>query len=616
VLNLSIQEATTLHADVIEGTKVGQYEAGSKAIFKAVIDEAVLASNDLLSNSQIQIDVITKSLQDAIILFKSKVIKAGNATALGTKITEAEQALTSHIEGTKVGQTVKADRDVLQETVMTAQSLYADSVNKTQNELDNMTRTLQEAITAFEGKVIKAGNATALGTKISEAEQALISHIEGTNVGQTPKVDRDILQESISVAQVVFTDASNKTQSELDDATRILNDSIIMFESSIIKAGDTTALSSAILEAKNIHTNSTEGIEVGEYVIGSKEILEAAINSAQLVVDSALNQTNSQIEEAKAKLDQSIENFGKSKVAALTELNNITIAGTAEDSSNSVVLRVGENLVLTSSDELGVVATVTEFPIGTIKVTGVATGSPVTITVQVKKDGQVIKTGNFTVSILNESIISKTLANFDFSTVNASTAKLVSKPVTVGDFTGNRKDFDIVIGAERIPINIYWKLSTDFPKGASMGSVVESHIQDYYFKKYGIEGFSIRNLYASGTNDTFQISSFQSGPIGSFRLEGPDWQYFFEESTAQGTNMDTSKNRTFTISDGIQTATIRLTSDFSTIEDLISQINNNLTIANVNAQAEKVSSSQFKITQTNNSGQLSIDGTDKAYFFE
>lgn len=583
---------------------------------KAAIDEAILASNDLLNNSQKQIDGATKILQEALIVFNNKVIKAGDATALDGKITEAEQVLMSHIEGTKVGQTVKADRDVLQETVMIAQAVYTDSANKTQIELDDITRTLQEAITVFEGKVIKPGNTISLDTKITEAKQVLISHIEGTNVGQTLKTDRDILHEAISVAQVVFVDAANKTQSELDDSTRILNDSIITFKNSVIKAGDITALSVSILEANNIHTNSIEGVEVGEYVIGSKEILEAAIKEAQLVMDSALNQTDLQLAKAKATLDQSLEEFEKCKVAALTELNDITIIGIADDSSNSVTLNVGESLVLTTSDVLGEVATVTEFPIGTIKVTGVATGAPVTITVQVKKGGQVIKTGTFTVSILNESIISRTLTNFDFSTVNATTAKLVSKPVTVGDFTGNRKDFVIVIGAERIPINIYWKLSTDFPIGASMGSVVESHIQDYYFQKYGMDGFSIRSLTAYGTDNTFQISSFQSGSTDPFSLEGPDWEYFFSESTAVGTDVDKSKNRTFTISDGIQTATIKLTSNFSTIENLINRINSNLSTANVKAKAEKVSSTQFKITQTTTSGQLSINGIDKDYFFE
>lgn len=583
---------------------------------KAAIDEAILASNDLLNNSQKQIDDATKILQEALVVFNNKVIKAGDATALDGKITEAEQILMSHIEGTKVGQTVKVDRDVLQETVMIAQDVYTDSANKTQKELDDITRTLQEAITVFEGKVIKPGNTISLDTKITEAKQVLISHIEGTNVGQTLKTDRDILHEAISVAQVVFDDAANKTQSELDDSTRVLNDSIITFKNSVIKAGDITALSVSILEANNIHTNSIEGVEVGEYVIGSKEILEAAIKEAQLVMDSALNQTNLQLAKAKATLDQSLEEFKKCKVAALTELNDVTIIGIADDSSNSVTLNAGESLVLTTSDELGEVATVTEFPIGTIKVTGVATGAPVTITVQVKKGGQVIKTGTFTVSILNESIISSTLTNFDFSTVNATTAKLVSKPVTVGDFTGNRKDFVIVIGAERIPINIYWKLSTDFPIGASMGSVVESHIQDYYFQKYGMDGFSIRSLTAYGTDNTFQISSFQSGSTGSFSLEGSDWEYFFSESTAVGTDVDKSKNRTFTISDGIQTATIKLTSNFSTIENLISRINSNLSTANVKAKAEKVSSTQFKITQTTTSGQLSINGIDKDYFFE
>ncbi|PAQ13251.1 hypothetical protein CD798_15970 [Bacillaceae bacterium SAOS 7] len=333
-------------------------------------------------------------------------------------------------------------------------------------------------------------------------------------------------------------------------------------------------------------------------------------------VDEAGSKTAEQLADAKDTLNLAVNAFEKSKVVALTGLENVTIASTATDSSNRITLENGETLVLTSSDITNAVATVTEDPNGTVKVTGVGAGGPITIVVQVKKDGQIIKSGTFTVNVTSTptSITSKSITNLDFSTVQATQAKLVSKPVTLGDFTGNRKDFTIVVGGERIPISIYWPLSTDFSKGAAMGSVVDSHIQDYFYQKYGNNGFSIRTVGAFGFDDTFQINTFQTGSASSFTLEGKDWSYFFEQSSAQGTDIDTSKNRTFTISDGTATATIQLTSKFETIDALINHINNRLTNAGVKANVEKVGTSQFKISPTA-TGSIVLGGANKNDFF-
>jgi len=214
------------------------------------------------------------------------------------------------------------------------------------------------------------------------------------------------------------------------------------------------------------------------------------------------------------------------------------------------------------------------------------------------------------------SMTSKSITNLDFSTAYSTQAKLISKPVILGDFTGNRKEFTIVVGVERIPIYVDWKLSTDFSKGAAMGGVVESHIQNYFFQKYGLEGFNIRSVTAYGFDDTFEISTFQTGFTAQFTLEGRDWAYFFEQSSVQGSDLDTSNNRSFSISDGTNTATIQLTSKFITMDTLVSRLNNNLTAANVEAKVEKVNETQFKITSTSSSGILIIDGINKVDMFE
>ncbi|MEK5531559.1 hypothetical protein MKX79_19505 [Viridibacillus sp. FSL R5-0468] len=403
---------------------------------------------------------------------------------------------------------------------------------------------------------------------------------------------------------------------QLDVATTELDSALTNFEGKIIKAGDTTALTTAITEATNLYKNTEEGVEIGQNVKGSKATLKEAIDVAELVVTNSANKTNQQLADAKAALDLAVVAFENSKVTALTGLLNVTVTSAGVDRSNHINLENDETLVLTSSDSTKVAATVSNDSSGTAIVTGVALGGPITITVQVKKDGQVIKAGTFTVTVVPMAITSKMITNFDYSTVNGTQAKLVSKPVTLSDFTGNRKDFTIVIGSDRIPIYVSWALSTDFSKGASMGSVVESHIQDFYYKKGGANGILNRPIAAFGFEDTFQISAFQQGSASSFTLVGADWSYFFEQSSGLGTDTDTSKNRTFTIKDGTTTANIQLTSNFVTIDDLVNHINNRLISTGVKAQAEKVNIAQFKITSTSSTGNIIIDGVNKADFFE
>ncbi|SES10178.1 hypothetical protein SAMN04487944_11833 [Gracilibacillus ureilyticus] len=516
--------------------------------------------------------------------------------------------------GPKVGQVSEVDKEDLAAAVATAQEVYDDRANKTQAEIDSATETLTTALALFNGKVIKAGDATDLYEKLSTATILLSEVTVGTEVGQVSEVDKEDLAAAVTTAEEIYDDRINKTQAEIDSAAEILNNAITTFNNNIITAGDPAAIIQTISEAENLYEEGEEGTSVGQYIVGSKTVLKTAIDTAQLVLDSAASKTEQQLSDAEALLDQAITVFENSKVTPLSGLQNVTVKDAETDLSNSVSLENGESLVLISSSEA--IATATEDSTGTIKITGVTAGGPVTITVQVIKDGQVIRAGSFTVTTIDSmSITSKELTDFNFSTVYATQAKLVSKPVTVGDFTGNRKDFTIVIGEDRIPVYVDWKLSTDFTKGAAMGSVVESHIQQYYIDKGGSDALMNRPIYANGSNDTFQIGTYQSGVSSSFTLEGTDWTYFFEQSVAHGTDTDTSGNREFSVSDGTNKATIQLTYDLETVEGLVSYINNALENAAVEAKAEKISSTQFKITLTTDSGELIIDGINKEDFF-
>ncbi|USK70053.1 hypothetical protein [Peribacillus asahii] len=353
--------------------------------------------------------------------------------------------------------------------------------------------------------------------------------------------------------------------------------------------------------------------------------------SKDLTIETNLQEAKVAVEEAKQALTEVIGAYpGKSELVTQYEADSLKVEGARQelDTVTTAIGKVATNDTVNITVASGGSAT-DEAKSQAVKtyVEDLVQDNTVTIAVETEVAGRykiILETGNVTrettIQVIftaeAQSIISKTITNFDFSTVYATQAKLVSKTVTVGDFTGNRKDFTIVVGGERIPIYIDWALSKDFSKGAAMGGVVESHIQQYYLDKGGINALMNRPIYASGTTDTFQISAFQSGSASSFALEGKDWSYFFDQQTAQGTDMDTSKNRTFTVNDGTNIATIQLTSSFTTIDALVDRINNRLTNASVKAKAEKISEKQFKITSTSTAGKLIIDGMNKADFFE
>jgi hypothetical protein len=219
------------------------------------------------------------------------------------------------------------------------------------------------------------------------------------------------------------------------------------------------------------------------------------------------------------------------------------------------------------------------------------------------------------VAPISNDIMSKEITSFDFSTTSATQAKLNSKPVTVEDFTGNAKSFTIVSGEDIIPVTISWKLSTDFPKGQAMGGVVDSAIQDYFYKKAGEDGIMNRTLMSFGFDDTFSISSTISGASSSIVLDGDNWDYFFEESSRVGTDKDTSKNRTFTVSDGTKTAEIKFTSKFSNITIMVNNLNGQLSRAGVSAIVEKVDDTHFKIKPLLPATNIVIDGINKDDFF-
>ncbi|MEL7647286.1 MAG: YDG domain-containing protein [Sedimentibacter sp.] len=224
---------------------------------------------------------------------------------------------------------------------------------------------------------------------------------------------------------------------------------------------------------------------------------------------------------------------------------------------------------------------------------------------------------NVTVPAYVESLTSKVITKFDYSTIYASQAQLTSKVITTSDFSSNNKYFTVMDNQGHvIPVDLWWNIPQNeyaTTPASSVGSGVESIIQQWFYDNFGLDGFSIRTLSANSFDGShFVISTFATGADATIYVDGPDWAYFFDNQFAHGTSDDSSANASFTISDGVDTATIYLEYEYYDINDLVDDINYQINSSSVNATATSVGTDRFKITGNG----LTISGTNKTDFFD
>ncbi|MGO4549213.1 leucine-rich repeat domain-containing protein, partial [Paenibacillus sp. 2TAB23] len=300
------QQAMTDHP---QGANVGQTSTGTRIALQMAINTAQQILQNASQYSHSQFDDAVISLSSAIQAFNAAIIGPGNPTALGAAITVAEQAMTDHPHGTGVGQTSSGDRDALETAIDTAQQIRDNAGDYTQSQLDAATSVLNAAITTFQQAIVPVGNISMLNTRLTNAEQALTDHPEGTGVGQAPANDRSALQAAINAAQAIADDAGNQTQGELDDAVADLEAAMATFEAAIIPAGIATNLENLLADATEMLADNPEGANVGQASASDRSALQAAINAAQAIADDALNQTQGQLDDAVADLEAAIATF-------------------------------------------------------------------------------------------------------------------------------------------------------------------------------------------------------------------------------------------------------------------------------------------------------------------
>jgi Bacterial Ig-like domain (group 4). len=230
----SIAAAEELLAAATEGNQEGQYPAGSKAILQAAIDSASLVVQD---GAATQTDVVNAfaALDNAVTVFSGSIIHIDKA-ALNTAITDAEQALSSAVEGSAPGQYPTGTKATLQAAIDAA-VLVRDGAAVTQSDVDLAVSTLTTAVSTFRASVNPTTTPSvdlgALNQAIAAAQAKLAKATAGNKIGQYPAAAITNLQAAIVAANNVKS-SNGGSQSMVDAAAVALNNAVSTFGSQIV----------------------------------------------------------------------------------------------------------------------------------------------------------------------------------------------------------------------------------------------------------------------------------------------------------------------------------------------------------------------------------------------
>ncbi|WP_138756264.1 leucine-rich repeat domain-containing protein, partial [Paenibacillus sinopodophylli] len=315
-LGTALTEAGQALSDHTAGTNAGQTSEGNRSALQAAIDAARQIINQAGIYRQDELNVAVAELGVAMDTFMAAIIPAGDPTALSNTLSNAQQAMTDHPQGANVGQTSSGTRIALQMAIDTAQQIFQNASQYSQSQLNDTVSSLNSAIQAFNAAIIGPGNPVALGAAITVAEQAMTDHPQGTGVGQTSSGDRGALETAIDTAQQIRDNAGDYTQSQLDMATSVLNAATTAFQKTIVPVGNPSMLNTQLADATQTLADHPEGTGVGQASANDRSALQAAINAAQAIANDALNQTQSQLNDAVADLDAAKTSFKSAIIPA------------------------------------------------------------------------------------------------------------------------------------------------------------------------------------------------------------------------------------------------------------------------------------------------------------
>ncbi|MDR2963132.1 MAG: glycoside hydrolase family 11 protein [Bacteroidales bacterium] len=288
------------------GTANGQYPqaaidefAQKIAAAQAVVDNKCLAQTDITTAIN-NLATATETFDNAKV-----VITPLNTTSLDNAITAANAAKTTANAKTTSSNscanggkypvsalsTLADALSTLQTAITTAQGKLTSATTQEEIEaaattLNNAVTTLNGAVTTFNVTEINRSAETALATAISNANAKYTNSAgkEGVADGQYIVGSRATFKTVIETAEGILADKCG-AQSSLDEAKTALAVAEEKFDKAKVVV-DKSALIALINEVTNLYSSSEE-VPVGNYQVGSKALLLAAMQTANGVKNAA-----------------------------------------------------------------------------------------------------------------------------------------------------------------------------------------------------------------------------------------------------------------------------------------------------------------------------------------
>ncbi|OWR32984.1 hypothetical protein CDO73_00295 [Saccharibacillus sp. O23] len=212
---------------------------------------------------------------------------------------------------------------------------------------------------------------------------------------------------------------------------------------------------------------------------------------------------------------------------------------------------------------------------------------------------------DFSIDKAPASATSKSLTNLDFS-VQGTKAKLTSLPITDFNFSGSDYlEFSLTYGSS----SAYVLLDHQVSGSEGLINFINTQFQSE-------DSPPLIDVTFDSENHTLSLTAKDFDPGKTIKLSGPKVSQFF--SSSQSTTTVTANNtKTFTVNDGSSTATITLNQAFNSTNDLVQEINRQLILTQVDAQAALGSdTTTFTVTRKSldHEGKLFFGGTNVGDF--
>ena len=231
-------------------------------------------------------------------------------TVFDSTLQEAINAADVNREGESNGDIIIGSTDILNQVIDQYAPYRETAIN--QGTIDIATQRLRDAIDIYESSIVII-DGTSLQEAIELAQEIHDNAEEGEFPGQFAVGSKAILQNAIDTAQAV-ADNQEATQPEIDDALFSLLAALSTFNAGEVPPLDFEALNQAIVDAQALHDSATEGTEIGQYAVGSKAILQAAIDDATVVANTSEGIMQADIDNALTALQAAVTTFESGQV--------------------------------------------------------------------------------------------------------------------------------------------------------------------------------------------------------------------------------------------------------------------------------------------------------------